>query len=155
MTEEEIIEVVDHKRRGGRLYRHGYRCNKLMKRDDKFNFQGFTYSIHPSEQPIISHLKNGGQIWIKGMHDANSFVYKLGVGDMDWDNNEFFIKPPEDAVQGYDGIDEYIKRNGVPTEIKVPNLFQFLNRPTVNEKAIQESISYILECLNEITEKIK
>jgi len=66
MTDEEIIEVVDHKRRGGRVQSHSYDFSTserwLTLDSPSWNFGKHHYRIHLEEWNVIEHYNNGGNI---------------------------------------------------------------------------------------------
>jgi len=142
MTNEEIIKIVDHKRRGGLIEEcDPDNCNWFLFRDDDdFNFKDFKYRVQPGQKAIINHYNASGIVDAKNKDMGGWSETFTKPGEWLWDRNEYRIrtqdnmekpKEPEkielpelllvkasniyDTTSTLNQVIKYLKQNGTPS----------------------------------------
>ena len=176
MKIEEMIEVMEHYRRGGKveyLYirdeAHGgewrYPANVT------WDWENTSWRIHPEEQAIIDHFNNGGEVQFDS-EVRGDWAKWTGVEKFQWNVFKYRIKPKEDEHKcikdpqfgicpkcyelGKDITKDYTSYEkwsmDRPKEIEVP--LKCLSGEDWSDYKQKITNNDILTCLNKIVERL-
>ncbi len=154
MTNQEIIEVVSHHSRGGRIQEHDGKYLDINY-PPVWNFQDNDYRIHPEEQAIIDHWKGGGDLEVRTKNTYEWFdVNYHRDSKMNWKEKIYRIKPKEDKKLG-DDLQVYDEKNPEHAmvelkKIKLPEKWHHVDLDRSEQKDNE-----IIYCLHQIIDRVK
>lgn len=153
MTIEEMIEVMDHKRRGGRVqFRYNTRLVDALL--PAWDWVTTKYLIHPEEQAIIDHFNNGGEI----EYCFNGTVWNSVITPLwNWSKFKYRIKPIEDNNPNHLKNEFELSGEHNPhhhkigmNEIKLPEKWHHTDLDRSEQKDNE-----IIDCMAQIIDRVK
>jgi len=148
MKLENMIEVMEHKKRGGRVETDSWFKGVLNWIDcpsPSWNWSEDEYRIHPEEKAVIDHFNNGGEIE-QYSDEIGWFKWHLDEYPSDWGKYKYRIKPKHIKLQ------EHLSDCKKPS-IKVPEKFH--SEMICGDKVyLYSKANQIIETLNAIVERL-